>query len=182
MSQLTEREIRQIPLTAMFIALAIILPQFFHLVGLGAMFLPMFLPVMTGSMLLTWRFALSLAIFSPLISWLITNMPPIVPPVLPIIIVELILVALIISLLRVHWGKSIWLALPAAIIIDRLVLFLIVSVIAPLFGFTHPLFSVSLVISGLPGIAMQLVAIPLTMRFIKTRFPQWYYSDAEAER
>jgi len=170
---MSEIEIRQIPLTAMFAALGIILPQFFHLIGLGSTFLPMFLPIALGSMMLYWHFALSLAIICPLVSWLLTGMPPIVPPILPIMLVELSAMALTISIIRVYLNKPILAALISGIVVDRLILFLIVSAIAPLFGFTHPIFSYALVLSGIPGIVLQLITIPLAMGFIKQRFPEY---------
>jgi hypothetical protein len=89
-----QKELRQIPLVALFAALAIIFPQFFHFLGLGSVFLPMFIPIMVGSMFLTWRFVILLAILSPTVSWLITGMPPIAPPILPLLILELAVVGL----------------------------------------------------------------------------------------
>ena len=170
---MNETELRLIPLTAMFAAAGIIIPQFFHLLGLGATFLPMFLPVMLGSLILTWKFALTLSIVVPVTSFFITGMPPILPPVLPILLTELICVSLILSVLHVHLEQSFWFALIIAIVFDRVLLFLIVSVIAPLFGFTHPLFSIALVSSGIPGIILQLVMIPLAMKYIRQKYPNW---------
>ncbi len=172
-TKLSQDDLRQIPLAALFAAMGVILPQFFHLVGLGAMFLPMFLPVIVGSMLLSRRFAFSVAVISPLVSWLLTGMPPLAPPVLPVILIELTVISQLISTIRVHLHKPIWLALISGIVVDRLLLFMIVSLIAPLFGFTHPLFSIALVISGIPGIILQLIVVPLTMRFIQQKFPAY---------
>ncbi|MHB2147635.1 hypothetical protein ACX8XP_01135 [Calditrichota bacterium LG25] len=165
-----QRELRQIPLTAFLAVAGILLPQIFHLFGLGAIFLPMFLPVMLGGLILTWRFALLLAVITPLISWLFTGMPPLVPPVLPVLIVELLVVNAILSLLHVHLKWNLWAALLLAILTDRLLLLTLVSVIAPLFGWRHPLFSLALVSSGLPGIALQMVVLPLTVRLIRERW------------
>ncbi len=170
---INEDDLKQIPLAALFAALGVILPQFFHLLGLGAMFLPMFLPVMLGSMLLKRKYAFSVALISPLVSFVITGMPPLAPPVLPLIIIELSAVSLIISTMRVHQHKPVLVALISAILVDRLLLFIIVMLIAPLFGFTNPLFSIALVMSGIPGIILQLIAIPLSMRYIQQKFPQY---------
>jgi hypothetical protein len=170
---INEEDLKQIPLAALFAALGVILPQFFHLVGLGAMFLPMFLPVMLGSMLLKRRFAFTVAVISPLASWLLTGMPPLAPPVLPVILLELSIISLTISTLRVHQQKPVMVALISAILIDRLLLFIIVIIIAPIFGFANPLFSIALVMSGFPGIILQLITIPLAMRFIQQKFPQY---------
>ena len=166
-------KLRQIPLTALFAATAVILPQFFHLVGLGPTFLPMFLPIMLGSFLLTWKFAMILAILPPLVSFLLTSMPPLVPPILPIMLVELIVIALIISFISVHLKKSFWLALALAIIMDRILLVLIVSWIAPLLGYNHPIFTLALVGLGIPGIMLQIVVIPFALQLIYKKYPQW---------
>jgi len=172
-NKLDSNDLRQIPLAALFAAMGVILPQFFHLVGLGAMFLPMFLPVILGAMILTRRFAFSVAIISPLVSWILTGMPPLAPPVLPVMLIELIVISLLISTIRVHLHKSVWTALIAGIVVDRILLFIIVTLIAPVFGFRHPLFSIALVISGIPGIILQIIVIPLAMRFIQQKFPQY---------
>jgi hypothetical protein len=164
-------ELRQIPLTALFAALGVALPPVFHIFGLGSTFLPMFLPVMLGSMLLSWKFALVLAIFTPLSSWLLTGMPPIVPPFLPLIISELIIVALIVSILHLHWQWSVWLTLVIAIIMDRLFLFIMVTLVAGWLKLDTTIFSVAMVLSGLPGIILQLLVIPLTLKLIKQKFP-----------
>ncbi len=168
-----DHELRQIPLTAFFIAAAVILPQFFHFFGLGATFLPMFLPVFAGAMLLRWKYALVLGIISPLVSWLLTGMPPIIPPVLPVLLVELSSSALLISLLRFRWKRQTLLSLIVAILWDRLLLFFLVYLIAPLFGLTHPLFSAVLIISGLPGIILMFLFIPWFVPAFEKRYPEY---------
>lgn len=170
---MSEQELRQIPLTALFITAAVLFPQFFHLFGLGATFLPMFLPVFAGAMILSWKFTLVLGVSSPLISWLFTGMPPLIPPVLPVMIAELGSAALLISVLRYHRKKPVWLALGIGILWDRLLLFFLVTVVAPLFGITHPLFSIALVASGIPGIVLQLVIIPQFIPLLLKRFPEY---------
>lgn len=170
---MTPNDLRQIPLTALFAAAAVILPQFFHLVGLGPTFLPMFLPVMLGCFFLTWKFAFVLAILPPIVSFAITGMPPLIPPILPIMILELITITMVISILYMHMHKNIWIALIIAIISDRLLLFLIVSWIAPMFGFTHPMFTLAMVATGIPGIIMQIIVIPLALKLIYQKYPQF---------
>jgi niacin transporter len=172
-----EDDLRQIPLAALFAALGVTLPQLFHLTGLGAMFLPMYLPVMLGSMLLLRHYALSTAIISPLVSWLLTGMPPLAPPVLPVMLIELSTVSIVISTLRVHHKKSVLTALISAIVIDRLILLIIALLIAPLFGVNSKYFSIALVMSGIPGIILQLIVIPLSIRFIEDKFPQFRYEQ-----
>jgi len=164
-------ELHQIPITAVFAALGVILPPVFHMFGLGAAFLPMFLPVMMGSMLISWKFALVLAISSPLISWSLTGMPPLVPPLLPLITAELILQALIISLLHVHGHRSVWLTLVVAIVIDRIILFILVKWFAEWLHLDPAVFSIAMIAAGVPGIILQLLVIPVSLRLLKQKFP-----------
>ena len=166
-------ELRQIPLVSLFAALAIIFPQFFHFLGLGPAFLPMFIPVIVGSMFLSLRYVIALAIFSPTMSWLITGMPPIAPPVLPTLILELIVVGIVVSLLRRKTRLQVWFILLISIIADRLILFALVVLIAPLFDIRNPLFTIALVSAGIPGIILQILTVPLTVKLIEKKYPHW---------
>jgi hypothetical protein len=168
-----QKDLRQMPLVALFSALAILFPQFFHFLGLGPAFLPMFIPIMVGSMFLTWRFVLLLGLLSPTVSWILTGMPPIAPPILPVLMLEFVIVGLTISFLRFRTNLSVWTVLLIAIIADRLVLFIIVIIISPLFDITHPFFSLGLVIAGFPGILLQLITVPFTVSLIERKYPHW---------
>ena len=171
-----DAEIRQIPLSALIIGLAVILPQFFHLIGLGATFLPMYLPIMVGSMFLTWKFVILTAVISPLISWLITGMPPIVPPVLPVLMIELTVIGLFISFLRQYSARPVWLITILAVLLDRLVLLLIVEGITPLLGITSGIFTAAVVVAGIPGSVLQIFVVPFTVKLIEKKYPQWKIS------
>jgi hypothetical protein len=168
-----QKELRQIPLVALFSALGILFPQFFHFLGLGPAFLPMFIPLMVGSMFLTWKYVLLMVIISPTISWIFTGMPPIAPPILPILILEFAVAGLLISTLRVSTSLPVWTILVIAIVADRLILFLLISIIAPLLDIAHPLFSLTLVVSGFPGVILQILTVPFTVYIIEKKYPHW---------
>ena len=168
-----EKELRQIPLAALVAALGIILPQFFHLLGLGSGFLPMFLPLMLGSMFLSWQYVIMVGFACPGISWLLTSMPPIAPPILPILIIELIGAGLVISMLRQYTNLSVVMILVLAIISDRLILLGVIYMITPLLGIDHPLFTIGLLAAGIPGIILQLIVIPYVVRLIEKKYPHW---------
>ena len=169
-----ERELRQIPLAALFAALGIILPQFFHLLGLGSTFLPMFLPLMLVSMFLTWQYVIMIGLACPGISWLLTSMPPIVPPILPIMTIELIGTGLVISLLRYYTNLSVVVILVLAILTDRLILLGMIFFIAPILGINHPLFTIGFLAAGTPGIILQLLVIPYVVHLIEKKYPHWH--------
>jgi hypothetical protein len=162
---------RYIPLATLFAALGIIFPFFFHLVGLGKAFMPMFLPIVMGSVLLPPSLAISIAFLTPTVSFLFTGMPPIYPPILPVVMVELILVSFVVSFLYFKKNVSIWLTLIIALGIDRIALFIFVFVIAPFIELPKEIFSLAAVIYGFPGIMLILAVVPMTLRFLKQKYP-----------
>lgn len=163
---------RCIPLAALFATLGVIFPIFFHLVGLGSAFLPMFIPVMMGATLLPPSIAVAVAIITPLVSFVLTGMPPVYPPMLFIIIVELIVVSLICS---VFYGKKklpIGWTLLIALAIDRLLLFGMIQLITKQLGFSEKLFSLGVIFYGIPGMVLILIIIPLSLKFLRSKYPQ----------
>ncbi len=168
---MNESEIRRIIFTALVISAGVLIPQLFHLFGLGAVFLPMFLPLMIGAMFLKWNYALLSGIVTPLVSWLITGMPPLVPPILPILMVELSVATLFISLVRTRLISNPWIIVILAIVLNRLILLVIVTVVFPIFGYEHALFRMAFVLSGIPGLIMQIIIIPPATKIIKRTVP-----------
>jgi hypothetical protein len=167
----TQLVYRYIPLAALFSALGVIFPIFFHLVGLGSTFLPMFLPLIAGSTLLPPVLAVIIAIITPLISFLFTGMPPLYPPILPVMLVELIIICAITSWLYFRLHQSIWLTLVISLVTDRLVLFLFILWLAPLLGFPEKIYSIGAVLHGVPGIVLIFVIVPVMLRFLKEKYP-----------
>jgi hypothetical protein len=167
----TQLVYRYIPLAALFSALGVIFPIFFHLVGLGSTFLPMFLPLIAGSTLIPPVLAVIIAIITPLISFLFTGMPPLYPPILPVMLVELIIICAITSWLYFRQHLSIWLTLVISMAADRLVLFLFILWLAPLLGFPEKIYSIGAVLHGIPGIVLIFVVIPIMLRFLKEKYP-----------
>ncbi len=163
---------RSIPLAALFAALGVVFPMFFHLLGLGSAFLPMFLPILMAGFLLPFQLSATIALLTPLVSFLFTGMPPLYPPVLPLMIAELLLMLLIIRLLRRQGGLAVWFILLAALITDRIFLFLFIYWLAPFFGFPEKLFSLAAVVHGLPGILMTMIVVPPGLRLIAEKYPE----------
>lgn len=170
---------RFIPLASLFATLGVIFPIFFHLVGLGSAFLPMFIPVIMGATLLPPSIAVAVAIITPLVSFFLTGMPPIYPPMLIIIILELIVISLICS---VFYGKKklpiIWILL-IAMIIDRLLLFGMIQLITKQLGFSEQLFSFGVIFYDIPGILLILIIIPLSLKFLRSKYPQIIQSTSK---
>ena len=72
---------KRLVMTALFIALGTIVPQAFHMLGLGPsqVFLPMHLPVMICGSLLGPIAGLICGLITPLLSSVLTGMPPLMP-------------------------------------------------------------------------------------------------------
>lgn len=165
-------DIRRIPLAAMFVALGVVVPQVFHWFGLGSAFLPMFLPVMMGAVLLPRALAATVAVLAPSASWMLTGMPPLSPPILPLLMLELLAAALVASTLRFHLHVPVFLAVLAGLIVDRVILYAAVLLATEALGLRHPAIGPAMVAIGIPGIVLQLIVIPTTVSLLRQRFPQ----------
>lgn len=83
---------KQLICIGLFGALAIVMPFLFHLVGLGSIFLPMFIPIVISGFFIQLRYAIILCIMIPILSFTISGMPPLlVPPIGIIMIFELLI-------------------------------------------------------------------------------------------
>lgn len=168
---------RFIPLAALFSTLGLIFPVLFHFLGLGSAFLPMFIPIIMGSVLVPPVVAVSIAVITPMISFLLTGMPPVYPPILIIVLIELITVSLISSILYGRKKFSIWLTLFIALTADRLLLFLFIKFLAKQLGFPEQFFSMAAIAYGIPGIILIFTVIPLSLKYLKSKYPQLLQSE-----
>lgn len=147
---------------SMLLAIGVIIPSIFHITGLpGQILLPMHIPVLIGGFLLPPTLALLLGMLTPLLNSFITGMP-VLFPIAIILVFELGAYGLITSLLyRVLKIPSL-LALIISMIVGRLVAGLTIFVLSAFF--TLPLdpiiFVKGVVITGLPGIIIQIILIP----------------------
>jgi hypothetical protein len=158
---------KQITLTALFIALGVIIPIIFHQVALsGRIFLPMHIPVFLAGIFVGPIGGLIVGLVCPVIGFLFTGMPP--PYAVPLMSLELAAYGISIGIL-IKWIKFPILSLLLAMIVGRLVfalaLFFFGLFLALPYG-PEAFVKVS-VITGLPGIALQLVLIPLLMEAIQ---------------
>ena len=107
---------RNIVFTILAIGFGITFPRVFHLVGLGPVFLPMFLPIVILALVTSPIYLLSAAIITPLLSTALFGMPGLTTS--SIMIVQLSIIGTTIELLK---SKNIcgWIAIPSAILIER---------------------------------------------------------------
>ncbi|MCL2026353.1 MAG: hypothetical protein FWG92_06070 [Leptospirales bacterium] len=148
-------------LCAVFSALGITIPIIFHMLGLGSVFLPMFIPLAIGAFFLDVKNALIIALVTPLASALLTGMPPLNPPIAFIVAAELAVFCTIISFLNAKTKLPVLAVLLIAIIAERTVQILLFLNIMPLFGVSAAAWSAYEILKVMPGIILMSVIVPI---------------------
>ncbi len=171
------RDVRLYIFSAAFISLDVLAPWLTHHFGgvqAGSTFLPMFFFILLAGLLGGWRAGLLVGLFTPLVSFGVSGMPLL--PVLPQITIECVFYGLIAGLLRGKFHLGVIWSLIGAMIVGRLARLGFITAVFLLYGgevspLTYMWF---VVLQGLPGIAIQLTLIPLTMRIAE----KWYQKRA----
>lgn len=161
--------VRRLSTAALLMAAAVLLPQLFHLVGgpaAGSIFLPMHLPVFLAGIFIGPYYAAAVGLLSPLLSFLMTGMPP--AALLPFMMVELTCYGLISGFLS-RKGFHTLLCLISAQIGGRLVEAAVLFAAAALFhvNVSPAAMVFAATVTGLPGIAIQLVLIPAAVVLLR---------------
>ncbi|MBD3257218.1 ECF transporter S component [candidate division GN15 bacterium] len=158
--------------TGLFLALALVLPIGFHAFGLaGRIFLPMHIPVLLAGFLIGPLGGLIVGALAPLLSHLMTGMPP--TYAVPLMSLELPIYGLAAGLLYWQLRMNVIVALVIAMILGRLVFGLGLFVLGQFMDLPYTaavFFSAGgAIVTGLPGIAVQLVLIPLIIAAVRRR-------------
>lgn len=161
---------RELVLSGLLLAAGLILPMIFHMFSMtGPVFLPMHIPVLIGGLLLPPALAFPLGVITPLLSSLLTGMP-VAFPMAPIMAFELGLYGLSASIATRKIKLSTIPSLIIAMIDGRIGAGLAVALLVKLFGVKmNPIMFVKgAIVTGLPGILIQLVFIPALIYAIKS--------------
>lgn len=156
----------EIVLVSLFITLAIVVPILFHIFGLGAMLLPMFIPILLSGFFLNPFQAMIVGFVSPWLSTFLTGMPPLLPTA-PLISIEGVAMAGIVSYFYRKQGRSVWFSLILALLAERLVLIAAIYLIVPLFQLPAELLTITAFTMTLPGIVLQLILVPLLVLLVQ---------------
>jgi riboflavin transporter FmnP len=164
-------DIRSYVFTAIFVALAVLLPWVFHQYHLaGPTFLPMHIFVLIAGLVFGWRAGLIVGLLSLLASYTISGMPAL--QILPQTTAELSTYGLVAGILRERFNLRVIWSLLGAMVAGRLALCLAVlgiyysvgEIYSPLGLEAKPLsVLLSVVKQGWPGIVIQLALIPATI-------------------
>lgn len=158
------RPVKKLIYTAICAALCVVLPMAFHMFPNGGqIFLPMHIPVLLCALVCGWGYGGVCGLLGPLLSSLLTSMPA--SAALPGMMTECCVYGLVAGLMMglVRTGNhtaDLYISLPVAMLAGRAIAgFVKAWILAP----GTPVFawvSTSLV-TGLPGIVLQLALIPL---------------------
>ena len=165
-------DVRKLNLAGLFIALGVIIPYFAgHAFGVpGVVLLPMHIPVLMAGLLLGWRYGVLVGILAPILSSLLTGMPA--PwPNLPMLGSELIAFGFFTGMLRQKYKLPLDISLVSSMILGRIVgAGVLALVLAPPNFQVFGGLVIGNLITGLPGIAIQLALIPVLVRILEKAF------------
>ena len=155
--------IKRLTLTALCIALCVVVPMAFHVIpNAGAVMLPMHIPVLLCGLVCGWQYGLLCGIMGPLVSSVMTGMPP--AAMLPGMMVECGMYGCVGGLLmeRIRTGSlyaDLYICLPAAMLAGRVISGVVKALIlTPGLSFTA--WATASFVTALPGISIQLILLP----------------------
>ena len=172
-------------ITAVCIALCVVLPQAFHAVpNAGAIYLPMHIPVLLCGLLCGWSYGLLCGLAGPALSALLTGMPP--AAVLPGMLVECgvygLAAGLLMQLVRTkHLYADLYISLAAAMLLGRVVSGIAKALIFSVGSYSMASWVAGSFVTALPGIVIQLALLPsIVYALMRARLiPQRYPKDEE---
>ncbi len=154
---------KKMTLTAVCMALCVVLPIAFHAIPNGGpVLLPMHIPVLLCGLICGWQYGFLCGILGPLLSSVLTGMPP--APVLPAMMVECGMYGCTAGLMMgaVRSGslyRDLYISLPVAMLVGRIFSGIAKALIfAP--GTSLRAWMMASFVTALPGIVVQLVALP----------------------
>ncbi len=152
---------RELAYCGLFGAAALLLPVLFHLVRLGHVFMPMYLPLMSLAFFVRPLPAAVTALLTPLLSAALTGMPPLFPPVALFMALELAAMAGLVALARRRWPNgNEWLVLLPVLLFGRVLYVGLVYLFALAVELPAGFLAGVSLLGGWPGLILMMVVIP----------------------
>ena len=169
MSTNKNKSLLNIVLSAMFLAIALILPFLTgQIKDFGSMLLPMHIPVMLCGLVCGWQYGLTIGAIAPLLRSALFGMPVMFPSAIAMAF-ELATYGVVIGILfqKARWKciKSLLRCLIISMVAGRVVWGIVLCILLGLGenGFTISMFVTSAIVKAIPGIILQLLLIPTVM-------------------
>lgn len=160
---------KNIALSAMFIAIGLVLPFFTgQIPQIGSMLLPMHIPVFLCALICGWKYGLIVGILVPLVRSVMFGMPILFPTAISMA-VELGAYGFVAGFLyeRSRWKciVALYRSIVTAMVIGRIAWGMAQIVLLGISGsvFTWKMFVTGAVLHAIPGIMIQLILIPIIM-------------------
>ena len=173
--------IRKLVLSAMFMAIGLVLPFITgQIQQIGNMLLPMHIPVLFCGLICGWQYGAVVGFVLPLLRYALFGMPPIFPTGVSMSF-ELAVYGAVIGLIMQQLSKrnttdsgknyvrNLYLALIGAMLAGRIVWGLVRFILAraTMQPFTMEMFMAGAFLTAIPGIIVQLILIPGIMAALK---------------
>ncbi len=169
MTAKTTISIRKLTLTAMFLALGMVLPMAFgQIPRIGSMLLPMHIPVFLCAFICGWPYGVTVAILLPLIRSLLFSRPALYPDAVAIAC-EMATYALVAGVIyaraKCRNTGMVYLSLAVAMVAGRVVRTVVQLALLNLsdIPFSYSAFFMGTLVAGIPGVILQLLIIPAVM-------------------
>lgn len=155
--------------TILLSGIGVALPRIFHILAgntAGAVFLPMHIAVLLAALTFGITSATIVAGTSVIFSYLLTGMPSFAR--LPYMIIELVIYAILLSVFNKRFNS--YVSLIATIVFGRILYAGILFVSINILGFqTYGISVIESIKTGIPGIIIQLVCIPVIAKIMNER-------------
>jgi len=156
---------RELAYCGLFGAAALLLPPLFHLVHLGHVFMPMYLPLMTLPFFVRPVPASATALLTPLLSGAVTGMPPFFPPVAFCMAAELAVMTALLAAVVKRWPRvNEWAVLVPVLLVGRIVYVGLVFGMSLVMNLPAKLLAGLSLVSGWPGLMLMIVVVPSVVR------------------
>lgn len=180
---MTHNKVKSLVITAMCIALCVVLPMVFHsFPNGGSIFCPMHIPVLLCGLACGWPWGLVAGLLGPVMSHILGGgMPPIA--VLPGMMVECAVYGVTTGILLkyIHTGKNIadlYISLVCAMLLGRVLSGIVKALILAPGTTTLAAWATASFVTALPGIILHLALIPILVTALtKARILQPRYSE-----
>ena len=168
----TKSSVEKLTLSAVFLALGIVLPFLTgQIPAVGDMLLPMHIPVLLCGFVCGWQWGLLTGFVLPIMRSALFSMPPMMPTAVAMAF-EMAVYGAVTGLLYQKLSKnmaSVYISLVGAMIAGRLVLGAVSIVLYGIVGkaFGWQIFLGGALLNAVPGIILQLVLIPVIIFTLK---------------
>jgi hypothetical protein len=155
----------------LFGAAALLLPVLFHLVHLGHVFMPMYIPLVALAFFVRPFPAAVTALIVPVLSGAVTGMPPFFPPVAVFMAIEIAVMAALIAFVSSRWPRANeWLVLIPVLLLGRVLYVALVYGFSLVVALPAGFMAGASFLSGWPGIALMIAVVPPVARVARRRF------------